>query len=103
MDINNIHGPAAYTADNRTAAPPQDNTQLETQNREAAQAEVNRETARAVQDAFEVEITQAARAQQAAAAQETTTEPPAPPETPQETAQPPAPDQEARNIINIVA
>ncbi len=99
MDISNINGSNAYTA-NKSATPPVDNSLLENQNREAAKADLNQETSRAAQQAFEVNITQEAQDRLAAEA----TPPPAQAATDKAPEpQSPAATQEARQIVNIVA
>lgn len=109
MPIGNIQGYNPYTTQNTTQTDP---STLGSQNREAARTELNEESTRVVQQAFEVEITTEARERQAAEevvaveTEETTAEtveetpPPPAPEAPQ------APQQaapEASQIINIVA
>ncbi len=98
MDINNINGSNAYTA-NKSATPPVDNSLLENQNREAAKADLNQETSRAAQQAFEVNITQEAQDLLAAEAPPTQAASDKEPEQDQS----PAATQEARQIVNIVA
>ena len=100
MDINNINGSNAYAA-TKSATPPIDNSLLENQNREAAEADLNQETSRAAQQAFKVDITQEAQDLAAEA-----TPPPAQAtgaEKAPEPDQSPAATQEARQIVNIVA
>ncbi len=100
MDINNINGPNTYTA-NKSATPPVDNALLENQNREAAKADLNQETSRAAQQAFEVNITQEAQDLLAAEATPPPTQTASDKNTEQD--QSPAATQEARQIVNIVA
>ncbi len=100
MDISNINGSNAYTA-NKSTTPPVDNSLLENQNREAAKADLNQETSRTAQQAFEVNITQEAQDKLAAEA----TPPPAQAASDKEPEpdQSPTTTQEARQIVNIVA
>ena len=106
MAINTIQGSNAYTPHKST--PVQiDDTLLKNQNREAAQTDLNRENTRAVQDAVNVRITQAALDRQAA---ERSDQPPALPsvqaadskETDQAD-QSPAQARQASYTINIFA
>ena len=60
MDISNVQGFNAYTA-NKPATPPVDNALLQNQNREAAQTDLTQENIQAAQQAFEVDITREAR------------------------------------------
>ncbi len=100
MDISNINGSNAYT-ENKSATPPVDNSLLENQNREAAKADLNQETSRAAQQAFEVNITQ--EAQDLLAAEATPPAAQAASDKKPEPDQSPAATQEARQIVNIVA
>lgn len=110
MDINSVQSTNPYAA-NQTA--PADNTQLQNRNREAAQAELSQEDARAAREAFQINITQEARDMQAAQAasepQATTLETSTPattPAQPEQTAQTGpygTTGPEASRIMNIVA
>jgi hypothetical protein len=95
MDISNIQGFSAYTA-NKSATPPVDNTLAQNQNKDAAQTTLNQESAQAAQQAFEVNITPEARDLMAA-----TEEPPAQaaPQA-QNTAQSPPQDQSPGQVQN---
>jgi len=99
MDISNINGSNAYAANNSTK-PPVDSTLLENQNQKAAGTDPNQETTRAVQQAFEVDITQEAQDKMAMEAK-----PPVQEASNQKSGadQSTLATQEARQIINIVA
>ena len=66
MDINSIQGANAYAA-NR---PPADTTLVENQNQEAVATDLNQENTQAVQEAFQVNLTQEALDRQAADSEE---------------------------------
>ncbi|HCY84500.1 MAG TPA: hypothetical protein DHV36_05130 [Desulfobacteraceae bacterium] len=108
MDINSVQGLNAYTSTRPTA---EDNL-VQNQNQEAAQADLNRENAQVVQEAFEVSLSSEGLAQQTTAVEETETAVEVP-EEPQEVpipepaqaapANPGEPQQQPSQIINIVA
>ncbi len=98
MDINSIQGANAYASSTRPVA---ESNLVQDQNREAAQADLNQESTRAVQEAFEVSITPEAREQQAAASEET--EEALLPEPAQAATESQAPAQQPSQIVNIVA
>lgn len=99
MPIGNIDG---YSNPYQTATPPADTSTLGSQNREAAETDLNQENTRVAQQAFQVELTQEAQDRQAAAAEETgaPAEETPPLEAPQQTSQTPP---ETSRIVNIVA
>ncbi len=96
MDINSIQGANAYAA----TRPVAESNVVQEQNQEAAQTDLNQESTRAVQEAFEVNITQEAREQQAAASEETEE---TRPERAQVAAESQTPAQQPSQIVNIVA
>ena len=105
MDISNINGANAYTA-NKPASQPIENSPLRNEPKQALETNLNQEAAPAPQ-AFEVNITQEAQDRLAAEA----TPPPVKTEPDQNIRadQAPKPDQnpvatqEARQIVNIIA
>ncbi|MCG8632531.1 MAG: hypothetical protein MI863_01820 [Desulfobacterales bacterium] len=97
MEINNIHGANPYA----NARPAAESNLVQEQNQEAAQADLNQESTRAVQEAFEVNITQEAREQQAAASEEA--EETQLPEPVQAAAAEQEPARQPSQIVNIVA
>ncbi len=102
MDINTIQGSNAYSAPKSTPVPV-DDTLLRNQNREAARADLSQESTRAIQEAFDVRITQEARDRQAA---EKTSQTPLQAEGPERGTRPdPGTLQasNARQIIDFVA
>lgn len=102
MDINNIQGSNAYSAP-KSPPVPVDDTLLRNQNRESAQGDLSQESTRAIQEAFDVRITQEARERQAA---EKTAPAPLPAEGPEKSTGPDQGTLQASNasqIINIVA
>ncbi len=98
MDINSIQGANAYA--NSTPRPVVESNVVQEQNQEAAQADLNQASTRAVQEAFEVNITEEAREQQAAAGG---TEETQRPEPAQATQADQGPAQQPSQIVNIVA
>lgn len=97
MEINSVQTTNPYAGNQAD--------ELQTRNREAAQAELSQEDARATRDAFQIRITQEARDMQAA---ERAAEASAPPEPvrPDQTAQTGGygnTGPEASRIMNIVA
>ena len=104
MEINNLNASSAYT-NASTANPPVHNTQLREQNIEASNAQLDRSTANAAQQAFEVTITQEAQNLQAQNAQQTEAavlEAQAQTEQPQNQ-EDAVPSNKASQIVNIVA
>lgn len=105
MDINSVQGLSAYT----NTKPLAEGSLVQNQNQEAAQTNLNQESARAAQEAFEVNLSREGLAQQAAAAEE----PSAPEQPPAETDEAPLPepvqaaadnsDRQPSQIVNIVA
>ena len=102
MDINTIQGSNAYTP-HKSIPVPVDDTLLKNQNREAAQTDLNQETTRAVQDAFNVRITQEALDRQAAERSAQPLAQAAGPEKTDQTDQSPAQARQASYTINIFA
>jgi|GEM_PF-1567262 len=107
MNINSIQGAGAYTA----STPLEETTRVQNQNRNTAEADQNRENTRANQEAFQVTITQEARAQQTANL-ETYTQPlqTQSPEPPQLSEPPTSPEpyqtstrQQETPVVDIVA
>ncbi|MFH2061210.1 MAG: hypothetical protein ABIJ59_20280 [Pseudomonadota bacterium] len=109
MEINSLQGAAAYS-NASSATSPVNNTHLRDQNIEASRTDLDTQSARAAQEAFQVTLTQEARNLQSEA---TTRQESATQAQPQEQAQ--AQPPEARNnntisraietsqIVNIVA
>jgi len=104
MEINSTQGVNAYSASTsiEKTAP------VQTPDRQAAEADLNRENTRPNQEAFEVTITQEARARQAVAlqtsAQPLQAQPPESSETPDSTEQnQTTPRQQETPVVDIVA
>ena len=109
MEINSLQGAAAYN-NASSATSPVNNTHLRDQNIEASRTDLDTQSTRAAQEAFQVTLTQEARNLQseASARQESATQ--AQPQE-QAQAQPPealnndttAPANETSQIVNIIA
>lgn len=101
MNINSIQGAGAYTAN----TPLEETTRVQNQNRNMAEEDQNRVNTRANQEAFQVTITQEARAQQAADlktyAQSSQTQSPEPSKPPEPYQM--APRQQGTPVVDIVA
>ncbi|MCP3942022.1 MAG: hypothetical protein GY710_11135 [Desulfobacteraceae bacterium] len=100
MDINNIEAIGAYSTDTQTSAPTED-TLVREENQRAAQADLDQETARAAQQAFEVNLTQEAR--DLSAAENSPAQTTAAPDQNPEPDPRPSATQETSQIVNIVA
>ncbi len=107
MEINNLNASAAYT--NASTAPPVNDTQLRNQNIESSNAHLDTATTNAVQEAFEVTLTQEAQtlqaqnSQQTNDAQQTEDDAVQAQATQTQTQDDIAPSNEASQIVNIVA
>lgn len=105
MDINSMQGTAAY-ANAPGSTPPVENTQPRDQNIEASRTDLDAQTTKAAQEAFEVTITEEARAKlsEEDAVEEAPTQDQlqAPPPEPKLT-EPVQTSNDPSQIVNIVA
>jgi|JFJP01.1.fsa_nt_gi hypothetical protein len=101
MDISSLRGVSAYT--NTQTTPPVDQTMLQNQNLEASKTELTKENTNAPQKAFEVTITEEAKARMASETNPATSEKQSAPPSSDQGTQNVAKASEKSQIVNIVA
>ncbi len=102
MEINSLQGAAAYNNASSVTSPV-NNTHLQDQNIEASKTDLDTQSARAAQEAFQVTLTQEARNLQSEATAQQETTPQAEPQEPAQAEPPEAQSNDTSPIVNIVA